>query len=155
MFTIPFSRRYSSIAESDDTETFLSSSEKSERYSTPPNRTLSPYVIAISLLLASVATITLGFCVGQRFPSDLDETCTRHTSKYCRFPTTSANACNAFLTKSLLLAPILDENIISYDVVEFDGRFTRENAFRQDAGPEVDAAWEGLGVHCKLTDLSI
>ncbi len=38
---------------------------------------------------------------------------------------------------------------ISYDKVDFDGRFAIENIYRQGAGPEVDAAWEALGVGCR------
>ena len=26
----------------------------------------------------------------------------------------------------------------------------KENSFRKEAGPEVDAAWASLGVHCKI-----
>lgn len=32
----------------------------------------------------------------------------------------------------------------------------KENAFRLPAGPEVDAAWETLGVNCKIfSDIGI
>jgi hypothetical protein len=34
--------------------------------------------------------------------------------------------------------------------VRFNGSFMKENAFRQDAGPEVDAAWDSIGVNCKF-----
>jgi hypothetical protein len=60
----------------------------------------SPCVIAISLgltLLALLAMITLGFYIGRRFP---DPTCTKPTSTN------------------------LDENTVSSNVVEFDGKFT-------------------------------
>jgi hypothetical protein len=43
----------------------------------------------------------------------------------------------------------MDEDMIEYDVVQFDGRFINENSFRKEASPEVDAAWESLGVSCK------
>ena len=39
---------------------------------------------------------------------------------------------------------------ISYDIVQFNGSFYKEDIYRQDAGPEVDAAWEALGVNCRL-----
>jgi hypothetical protein len=48
-----------------------------------------------------------------------------------------------------LLAPMLEDIDISYDVVQFNGTFVHENIYRQDAGPEVDAAWEALGVGCE------
>jgi hypothetical protein len=51
-----------------------------------------------------------------------------------------------------LPAPILDDINISYDIVQFDGRFVKENIYRQKAGPEVDAAWEALGVGCEFLD---
>ncbi|KAE9368375.1 hypothetical protein N431DRAFT_347475 [Stipitochalara longipes BDJ] len=67
----------------------------------------------------------LGFCIGQRFPTHLDPTCAKHISKY---------------------SPILDDVDISYRVQDFDGRFVKESIYRQVGGPEVDAAWEDLGV---------
>lgn len=33
--------------------------------------------------------------------------------------------------------------------VHFNGTFLHENVYRQNAGPEVDAAWEALGVDCE------
>lgn len=36
---------------------------------------------------------------------------------------------------------------IKYDTVQFDGRFMQENIYRKDASPEVDHAWEALGVN--------
>lgn len=37
---------------------------------------------------------------------------------------------------------------ISYHVQEFNGSLLKENIYRQDASPEVDAAWDALGVNC-------
>jgi len=37
---------------------------------------------------------------------------------------------------------------ISYSLVKYNGSLMKENIFRQSADPEVDAAWEGLGVDC-------
>lgn len=37
---------------------------------------------------------------------------------------------------------------IQYSLQEFNGSLLKENIFRQDAGPDVDAAWESLGVNC-------
>lgn len=46
---------------------------------------------------------------------------------------------------------MLEDIDISYDVVQFNGTFIHENIYRQGAGPEVDAAWEALGVGCELS----
>lgn len=40
---------------------------------------------------------------------------------------------------------------ITYNLHEFNGSLLKENIFRQDASPDVDAAWEALGVNCEST----
>lgn len=50
---------------------------------------------------------------------------------------------------NMKIAPILNDIDTSYQPVMFNGSFMKENAFRLKAGPEVDAAWGSLGVHCK------
>lgn len=39
---------------------------------------------------------------------------------------------------------------VGYHVEQFDGAFIKENIYRQDASPEVDAAWEALGTDCEF-----
>jgi hypothetical protein len=39
----------------------------------------------------------------------------------------------------------------SYHTVQFEGSFLHENIYRQTGSPEVDAAWEALGINCKLS----
>ena len=53
------------------------------------------------------------------------------------------------LLTRIFTAPILDDVDISYQEEDFDGRFVEENIYRQVGSPEVDAAWEDLGVGCK------
>jgi hypothetical protein len=38
---------------------------------------------------------------------------------------------------------------VTYDTREFNGSLLKENIFRQDASPDVDAAWEALGANCQ------
>lgn len=38
---------------------------------------------------------------------------------------------------------------IKYAFTSFNGSFLKETVYRRDASPEVDAAWEALGVDCK------
>jgi hypothetical protein len=38
---------------------------------------------------------------------------------------------------------------MSYEIVTFNGSLFKENVYRQSAGPEVDAAWEALGIDCE------
>lgn len=46
-------------------------------------------------------------------------------------------------------APVIQEINIEFNVVHFNGSLFKKNAFRYDAGPEVDEAWESLGVDCE------
>ena len=40
---------------------------------------------------------------------------------------------------------------IRYEWKSFNGSFMHENIYRQVGSPEVDAAWEALGVDCKCS----
>lgn len=57
----------------------------------------------------------------------------------------STNDC---LRQSSSASPLLPDLDISYHVQQFNGSFMQENIYRQDASPEVDAAWEALGINC-------
>ena len=48
-----------------------------------------------------------------------------------------------------IIAPIMEDIDISYDVIRYSGSLMHENIFRQTGSPEVDAAWESLGIDCK------
>lgn len=43
-------------------------------------------------------------------------------------------------------APLFSDLDIEYHAVRYNGSFLHENVYRQRAGPEVDAAWQALGV---------
>lgn len=45
-------------------------------------------------------------------------------------------------------SPITEDVKITYQEERFNGSLLKENIYRQAASPEVDAAWEGLGVNC-------
>ncbi len=49
----------------------------------------------------------------------------------------------------------MDDVNIDFRTVQFNGTFTHENIYRQDASPEVDAAWQALGVECKYVHSAI
>ena len=46
-------------------------------------------------------------------------------------------------------APLLEDVDISYDFIRYEGSLMNENVFRQIGSPEVDTAWESLGIECK------
>lgn len=48
----------------------------------------------------------------------------------------------------MIEAPVPKEVPIKYETKSFNGSFMGEDVYRQGAGPEVDKAWEALGVDC-------
>jgi hypothetical protein len=52
---------------------------------------------------------------------------------------------------NICVAPILNEVDTSIHSIRFDGTFMKENEFRKEASPEVDAAWKALGSDCKAS----
>lgn len=59
-----------------------------------------------------------------------------------------------FILLTLLTAPILDAVPIHYHLQGFNGSLLKENIYRQTPSPEVDAAWEALGVSCTFSNSS-
>uniref|UniRef100_A0A0B7JPQ2 Tat pathway signal sequence n=1 Tax=Bionectria ochroleuca TaxID=29856 RepID=A0A0B7JPQ2_BIOOC len=47
--------------------------------------------------------------------------------------------------------PVLRDIQMRYAPVDFNGSFMNENIYRQVGSPEVDAAWEALGVDCAIS----
>jgi hypothetical protein len=47
-------------------------------------------------------------------------------------------------------APLTEDLDLTYHTVRFNGSLMHENIYRQSASPEVDAAWEALGIDCTL-----
>jgi hypothetical protein len=81
-------------------------------------------LISLYLLGTAIACLAAGL-TGYYWHRDLDGICTSHASE---------------------TSPLL--NKVSYHEQRFNGSFLKENAFRQDAGPETDAAWASIGAEC-------
>jgi len=112
-------------SQAEDCETLLSDSKPSEVYRRPRSQALYNTGLALLFAISLCFATFIGARFGGRWFVDLDATCIRHVSQF---------------------SPVVQEVDIKYDVMRFNGSFMRENIFRQDAGPEVDAAWESLGV---------
>lgn len=78
----------------------------------------------ISLTTACLLFWAMGIWTAYQWMTDRD--CIRHSS---------------------MGSPILEEVDISLSTVRFNGSFLHENIFRQGASPEVDDAWDSLGVN--------
>ncbi|KFY37250.1 hypothetical protein V494_04831 [Pseudogymnoascus sp. VKM F-4513 (FW-928)] len=122
--TSKFEASFDKIPQNDDCETLLSQ-PSSEDYTKKPKRYLYHYSVIILFLLYSVLICSTGIWVGSHKIFDADSFCGRHVAHY---------------------SPATKEGIgLHYSLQHFNGSFLKLNAFRQPAGPEVDAAWDSLG----------
>ncbi|OBT95655.1 hypothetical protein VE01_05884 [Pseudogymnoascus verrucosus] len=116
--------RFNKIPQNDDCETLLSQSSTDD-YTKKPKRPLWHYGISSLFLLYSVIIFLAGIWIGSHRLFDADSFCGGHVSHY---------------------SPLVKERIgLHYNLQRFNGSFMKLNAFRQPAGPEVDAAWGSLG----------
>ncbi|CAI7617891.1 unnamed protein product [Penicillium viridicatum] len=94
------------------------------------NATSAPTCNTFAECLLQLSALVLVFLVGTLFGfhwrGDLDGLCSRHVSQY---------------------STVIKEVGIEYSLQQFNGSLLKESVFRQDAGPDVDAAWESLGVN--------
>lgn len=49
------------------------------------------------------------------------------------------------------LATVMSEVGVTYHLQKFNNPLLKETVYRQEASPEVDAAWDALGINCILT----
>jgi hypothetical protein len=128
---------------SEDYEALLSNNE------TAHQKALLLKVSLISAIIIPIASFCLfgfGVWIGSKWLANPNDICPSHVQHYCKLNLWCSNMTHVLIT---LIAPILKEVDTSIHTVQFNGSLLKENIFRQDAGPEVDAAWASLGVHCK------
>ncbi|KAJ5137880.1 hypothetical protein N7526_004113 [Penicillium atrosanguineum] len=68
----------------------------------------------------------LGILFGMMWHGDLDSQCSQHVSQY---------------------SPVMSEVGITYHLQKSNNPLLRETVYRQEASPEVDSAWDALGVN--------
>jgi Mycotoxin biosynthesis protein UstYa len=151
MFNFPRHGKYHHVSEAEDSTALISDSSplESESYKHQPRRGLSPLLVTILVVISSILTCVLGLCIGQLFPSHLDAICVKHVSKYCKYHPMIQFHHRTGADGWCCLAPITEDVDISYNRLQFNGSFYKENIYRQEAAPEVDAAWEALGTNCE------
>ncbi|KAN0103283.1 protein of unknown function (DUF3328) domain containing protein [Hyaloscypha variabilis] len=109
---------------SEDSERLLGSD--SETVYRKPSRKIPVWVLIVLIPLISLSLIAFGAWIGSRWFTNINEVCLAHVQHY---------------------SPILKEVDNSYHTVHFEGSFLHENIYRQTGSPEVDAAWEALGIN--------
>ncbi|EHK49327.1 hypothetical protein TRIATDRAFT_49480 [Trichoderma atroviride IMI 206040] len=90
------------------------------------------FCVFLVLAVACGLSFWAGTCVSRRQPT-LDGVCAKHTNQW---------------------SPLVRDVAIQYDGKEFNGSFMNENIYRQVGSPEVDKAWEDLGVNYRAGVIS-
>jgi hypothetical protein len=114
----------------DDSESLLSHDSTTHRDTiTPPSpkRRRWRTCTIISLLVGTnlLTALTSSWLTSRYRPFNADRFCAIHTSHP---------------------SPVVDGVDIQYSMVDYNGSFFHETIYRRDPSPEVDAAWEDLGV---------
>ncbi|VUC21311.1 unnamed protein product, partial [Clonostachys rosea] len=87
----------------------------------------------MALVLTLIIVSTLLIRMQMQFHHLVDQTCAAHTTSW---------------------SPLLQDVPITYESHTFDGSFMNENIYRQQGSPEVDAAWDALGVNYRAGIIS-
>jgi hypothetical protein len=156
LYSIIISNMYNPIETEDKSEQDSQSAEDYEALlhdvSRSPNRQRRERIPKICLdlftitagILVALSLVGLGIWIGYLLYSS-GAASLEEIQKWCKLaPSTKDRPETHFL-----IAPILKEVDNSYHTVRFNGSLLKENVFRQEAGPEVDAAWASIGVNCQ------
>ncbi|KAM0271926.1 hypothetical protein ACHAQH_008906 [Verticillium albo-atrum] len=97
-------------------------------------RTITTWLTALAVLIfTSLVSMRVGAHLATR-PSRLDALCAAHTTQW---------------------SPVLRDVDVKYSTTHFNGSFLEVDVYRQPGSPEVDAAWEALGVDYRAGVISI
>jgi len=140
--------QFTRASQAEDCETLLtdvSGKEEVEKSNASPQLVpkLGPFLLWC--LSIAIAVVT-GVWIGSGHLADADRFCTKHISQYC----TKCHFKKLLVCADSKLAPLLEDVDISYKTVRYEGSLMQENIFRQTGSPEVDTAWESLGIECKI-----
>ncbi|CAG9986681.1 unnamed protein product [Clonostachys byssicola] len=108
-------------------------------------------ITSLVLILAIISTLLIR--VETQFHHRVDQTCASHTTSWSHWPVQGGFIDYVSILMKIL-APLLRDTPITYRTHTFDGSFMDENIYRQEGSPEVDAAWEALGVDSRAGIIS-
>ncbi|KAI0439379.1 hypothetical protein F4803DRAFT_531539 [Xylaria telfairii] len=92
----------------------------------PPTRFCTSLIFALGFILGtSISAFITPYLVQHGINADVDQQCSVHTS---------------------YASPVLNDVDIAYSTTVFNGSFMHETVYRRPGSPEVDSAWEALGI---------
>ncbi|KAJ8060844.1 hypothetical protein OCU04_009928 [Sclerotinia nivalis] len=86
----------------------------------------SQIFLVLVFFIFFISICLTGFWIGGRWDHSAEKICTDYVSQY---------------------SPVVEDLRLSYTTTAFNGSLLKPNEYRQDAGPEVDAAWDNLGIN--------
>lgn len=128
--------------ENEDYEALLSESEDATQL---PKRRRNGTTNVVCLVLSHLLIAAAGLLLGRTLLFSPDNFCASHVTHYCMLTLSMRlDACTDWL-----LAPILKDVGVKWSMQNFNGSFKQRTIYREDPSPEVDQAWEALGIDCK------
>jgi hypothetical protein len=123
--------KHSPVSDSEDAESLLPlSNEQLEIYPQNQARRARSWCSIALLVLSHFLVLCGGAYLGSHWRTGVDGLCALYTNRF---------------------SPVVKYVDIKYSPVLYNGSFFHQTKYRGDAGPEVDAAWEALGIDCELT----
>lgn len=107
----------------------------------------SQILLVLVFFVFFVSICLIGVWTGGRWVRSTERICTGYISQYCKFTIPYGRISKEAVTNNFITAPVLEDLSLSYTTMSFNGSLLQPNKYRQDAGREVDAAWNDLGIN--------
>jgi len=108
----------------------------------------------VFLVLSHLVIGVVGLFVGRILLFSADDFCAHHVNHYCKSlskPTVNRRILGQLTCSS---APVVRDVAIKWSMQNFNGSFKQKTIYREDPSPEVDAAWDAIGVNCMTSSSS-
>lgn len=135
--------QFKQLPQSEDCESFGNELEKPSGPRIASQTFFSQLITTALLVTTLIVGAVLGAWLGSNYLMSANEFCIHEVSQDCN-PSHRALQIQALT----FTAPLLEDIDINFSTIRFNGSLFQENIFRQPASPEVDHAWESLGINC-------
>jgi hypothetical protein len=130
------------------TDTAFGEIENLHRFGLDDENPLKPNISAFPMIQWLKCSVTLLTCcfisllIGLAWPRNLDYICFKHTAAYCE-----VGDCPRWQTLTGATAPIIESRDLKYHMTRFNNSLLHPTVYREDPGPQVDQAWQDLGIN--------
>lgn len=107
----------------------------------------SQILLVLVFFIFFISICLIGFWVGGRWGRSTERLCAGYISQYCKFAVLYDCLPKVAIANGAITAPVLEDLSLTYTTMSFNGSLPQSNEYRQDAGQEVDAVWNDLGIN--------